>query len=349
MNPIGPSMQAVSHLGTDLWHHSLRVSSSARYAANYTPHNAKFAADGATRLICNFDDSFPPFVKGGGVNGAAAYFLPQLAANSDLGGVRLDGLTVVGNFGASGFCLYDAINAEVSRLNTISTYWGKVFQGNTFGLQAHLVHGASSCIDWMQLNQSEGCHVSALRCAASRVPFLTEGSYSGCLVAPNDGAKVVMYGYGSAEMNFFGSQVDDEGQAPSLSGCVALNAQASRFYGCLMARTSNAGPIFDLYNGSGAHCYGGRLFAPNTTAEVFRLPQAGRFTALDNEWTVGAGCVPSLTPQYGTHNYGGVLTPSQVGLPRLAASAATPGTVFEDVAGGVKCKLADGTVVGLSS
>lgn len=79
------------------WVDSVRISATARYTANFTPPTAKFANDGATMFLLNFDNNWDQFTAASTMLGTEHLFLRRFGGSmGQVGNFHLSDLSFIG-------------------------------------------------------------------------------------------------------------------------------------------------------------------------------------------------------------------------------------------------------------
>jgi hypothetical protein len=101
------------------WVDSIRISSTARYTANFTAPTAKAAFDSNTMLLLNFDNNFDQFTTATTSDGPAYLFLRRLGGGyGQVANLQLRDLSLIGT---GPYAIY-MVNSRFENV-TSTTYW----------------------------------------------------------------------------------------------------------------------------------------------------------------------------------------------------------------------------------
>jgi hypothetical protein len=266
-NARGPAGDLASHDGPEAVIDGIAFSSHARPAGPFACPTAKPEADEHALFVLNFETQGPFLVGRTGARGPGfgqVLVLPDSGVDLHLGGVAVRDITIMGQGGASGLLLCDAIFAEVERVGFVKAWQGVCLRGTTFGGEFRRVHGDATSMAWVQCTQSMMTNAANMNFAADGIVFYARGAVGGCYegvhLSPYAGTYTAAY-LGGAEVDFFGGQVDAEGQeGPGFRAAMICDACTPGLHGYTLARKF-AGPLVRCGNGGSVNLFGGRTVA----------------------------------------------------------------------------------------
>lgn len=273
---VGP-VESLSNGPADVTLDGLEFANVVRYHVGDTAPAVKPAPITGSALVMNWETEGPWFVgRRENFNPPArnAYFLPYGSQETQAADFTVRGITLSGDFDASGVCMYDTIASTADTLQFNGTYHGFTLRGSTYAGRFRDMGGVCGPFFWLQTGQSEGTTASGLSPSAAGIPFVTwgavGGSYSGLLVSPLSGSIASVYCNGSNEVNVYGGQIDDEGQTVTTVAPVIADAAEIKLNGVQLVRTT-VGPLARCCAGGTVHLFGSWLVSQPGTAELLHF------------------------------------------------------------------------------
>ncbi len=255
-----------------------------RHTTAFTCPSIKPIPDNDTLLSMNFILDDPFLVGKVGTRGSSdrTYFVPS-STETQMGGIRIGDLTFMGSNGASGPLLYDTIASKADNLNFVQCWQGFQTRGTTFASRFENFGGTTLSYFLCHTGQSENCVLVFMYPSSNAIPFYVSGpaggSYVGVFIAPLGEAWAVMYNKSNREVNIYGGQFDDEGQAQFLQHCMIIDTASIKYSGGQLSRET-AGPIAECVNGGTVHFFGCWLTPNGTpTTEIIHFVNAPDDTA----------------------------------------------------------------------
>lgn len=310
---VGPFGQTLANGPADVTMDGIEFSSVVGWHPGDNAPTVKPVVQAGSVLIINWETD-DPWVVGRRDNfnpsSRNAYILPVGSVDTQGGNFTIRDLTFGGDFGASGPCLYDTVASTAERLTFNGTYYGISILGSTYAGKFRDMGGVCGPVFWLQSGQSEDTTASGISPGAAGIPFVTfgsvGGSYTTLYISPLGGGLCSMYCNGSAEVNVFHGQVDDEGQAGPQSAALIVEDAHVKLNGVLVTR-STGGPLITCAKGGTVTCTGCWLLPqdPANTAELIHFRDPPEFAATVLGCKIAADGPPvTLNPEWCIYSQG---------------------------------------------